>query len=443
MLNVAGNALSADQQALAALSEDLTNASTPGYHAVTPNLEAVTPTGTVMGTVDAAGGPAGGVTMDGVTRATDPATTGAQLHAAGAQSYWKAVEGTQVQLQPWFAEPQTGGLQELLNQFGNAWAAYQNAPSSAASAQDIVNEGHTLAQAISTLQTQLAQVASGLESSLHKQANQVRDAAARLATANAALPALPDHSLGAATAADQARAALQQLSGLVDVRPLETADGAWAVDVGHTALVVGDQVVTDPAWQPTSTTMPTGWSVTTTSSTAWYTAQVSLTTPDGATVAVSSGTMGGTLAALDQVEQYGAQLAGIAHALASTVPTNGSSVAFFHTSPDGGLAVASGLTGASLAASVADTAQTAITGAVSQWTTLVGLVGADGQTAKQTAATTENQAQALSTAAQSVDGVNANATSAQLIQEQQAYATAARLVSVQQQNVQSLLLAVS
>lgn len=440
-LNVAANALSADSQTLAAWGEDLTNASTPGFHAVTPVLTALTAAAQPFGTMEVAG-PAGGVEMSGVVRANDLATTTAQLAAAGTQGYWKAVEATQTQIQPWFQEPQTGGLQEELNAFAQAWASYQNTPASAAAAQAVVDEGQTLAQTINTLQAQLAQVAAGLEQQLQQQVNQVQNAAAQLATGNADLAIAPAQSLGAAGAADQARGALQTLAGLADVTPRLTADGGWQVDVGGTALVVGDQVATDPAWTPTTAGLPQGWQVTVSGTGAWYTATVSVSTPEGAPVALTSGSMGGTLAALDQVQQYGAQLAAISQQLASTVPT-GSSVAFFQALASGGLAVSPGLSGASLSASVASTAQTAVDQAVAQWIALVGQVGQDGQTANQSGTAAQNQAQALQAAAQSVDGVNANAVSADIIQEQQAYAAAAQLVTVQQQTVQALLAAVA
>lgn len=429
LLSVADDALNAAQTALLVAAQNTANSNNPAYLAET----AATTPGPVIGPIAdtvAANTPTG-VTVAGITVAADPVLDRVVGQQTSRTAYWTTLSAAQAGWQALFNEPQPGGLQEVLNQFGSAWTTLEDNPGSTAEAAAVVQSGQAVATTITTLQTQLAQQADALISQLQTQMATLATQSQAVAQANADAASLPAGSAGQATLANTVHQALVTLASTAAIQVLPTADGGATVTSGGVSLVSGTTAPPASAFQ-----------VQVTGTGPWYAQTVSLTI-DGAAYTPTSGAIAGTLAALAQVQSAGQQLASVAQMLATGVPTGSTTpAAFFTATANGGLAVASGVTPAVVQARATGGALDTIQQAMTAWTQLVGDIGNTGAQGTAMAAQQQQDLAALQAQQQSVQGVNLNQAATATVQAQEAYQAAAQLVQVQQSLVATLLAAV-
>jgi len=430
LLSIANSALNTAESALAVIANDTANSSNPAYvnetlaitdgpvvGPITDTLESTMPTG---------------ASNAGIDTAHNALLSARQQTQISTTSYWNTVAASQTTMQPWFNEPQTGGLQEELNQFGSAWTTYQDNPGTTADAATVESAGQSLASTLQQIQSQLAQQASSLTQQLGNQLGQVATLSQTLASSNTTAPSLPPASAAAANLQNTIQSTVQALASLTSIQTLPQADGSVTVNSGGVSLVHG-----------TTATPQSAYAVTVPSGVPWYQATPQMTI-QGTAYHPTSGAVAGTLTALGQVQSAGAQLAAIAQTLATHVTTGSSTTpTFFTATANGALQLASTVTTASLSPSAAASNLTTITQATTQWTNLVGTIGSQGQQALQTQASSQADLNAITNQVQSTMGVNLNQTAVDTVQEQQAYQAAAQLITVQQTLVNTLLNAVS
>jgi len=430
LLSIADQALNAAETALTVTANDTANSDNPAF----VNQTAAVTSGPVVGPISDTlpNSAPSGVTVAGVTSATDPVLNHVIQQQTSQVGYWNQLAAQQSAIQPLFNEPQTGGLQEMLTAFGNAWTTLADNPGSSAEAASVLSSGQALATTIQSLQANLAQQASTITTQLQSQMQNLAASSQTLAQTNTTLAGLPLESSGASQLQDTLTATVQGLASVASVQTLTTSDGTINVTSGGVALVTG--TMTPPASSYQVALHGTG---------PWYTQSIGLSIA-GAAYTPTGGAIAGNLAALQQIQAAGQQLATLSQQFATAVPTGQSTAPthFFTATAKGALTVTPGVTTSTLQASGASPALTAIQTAEGAWTQVVGGVGNAGQQAMTEQANQQADLSALQTQQQSIQGVNLNQAAANTVQEQEAYQAATQLVQVQQSLVNSLLAAV-
>lgn len=431
LLSIASQALNTAETALMVTANDTANSNNPNFVNETANLS----TGAVIGPISDTlpNVLPSGVMVSGITSASDPVLSRVIQQHQSSAGYWNQLATEQSAIQPLFNEPQTGGLQEMLAAFGHAWTTLADHPGSSAEAASVLQSGKALANTIQSLQGQLAQQATSITQQLSTQMATLATTSQTIANANGTQASLAPNSQGSNQLQAHVASALHQLASAASIQTLTSADGSVQVSSGGIALVSG--TTTPPANAYQVHLHGTG---------PWYTQTATLSIA-GAAYTPERGAIAGNLAALQQIQSTGQQLAQLSQALAKNVPTGNSAslTHLFSATTNGALTIASGVTASTLHASASATALAAIQTATQSWTYIVGQVASAGNLATTQQTRQQADLAALQTQQQSVQGVNLNQAAATTAQEQEAYQAAAKLVQVQQSVVNTLLTSIS
>lgn len=290
----AASGLNAARYGLTVVSQNMTNADTPGYTRQVSEQASVS-MGTVPG-LYAGHGAFGGVTVTGTSRATDPVLDARVRteHARGALADTTAAQLGAVE--SIFPEPSDSGLGGQLGDFWAAWGTLANNPQSSPTRSVVLADAAKLAGTLNTTSASLSDIVAGTSQNLTNDVNAVNSAAGRLATLNgqiAVASAVGDNANALLDQRDQLVDSLSKLvGGSVTIQPNGTAD----VTVGGQSLVSG----------VTASTMGVDSS---------YALSVA-----GTAVAVGSGSVGAETTALTTtLPGYQSQLDAVANGLASAV----------------------------------------------------------------------------------------------------------------------------
>jgi flagellar hook-associated protein 1 len=234
LLSTSVTGLLAFQQALDVTSNNVANASTPGYAVETPTFDEIPPTGTSGVQIG------NGVEVTGVTRAYSELLA-AQVRSS--QSSYSSLNtlSTQASQIDNLLSASSSGLTATLQSFSNALQSLASSPSSSSQRQVVLSQAQALAQQIQSYSSQVSQYGSQLESQLGTTVNQINSLASNIATLNAQIVAdssgtgqTPNELL------DQRDEDITQLSQYVTVNTATESDGAMDVYIGSgQGLVVG------------------------------------------------------------------------------------------------------------------------------------------------------------------------------------------------------------
>lgn len=444
-LNIAASGLNAQQTAMDTISENLTNANTPGYVSESAVLEPE-PGGNTLGVGD-------GVRVTGVVQNADQllATTAQQTQGVLSQStaLQQILQGAQSVL----PEPSSSGIGAALSSFWQAWDAVNQDPSNPAPRTQIVDLAQNLVADFQQASSQLSALQGNAESQVSSAVGTVNTELAQVASLNVQIGATQGSGGPANSLIDQQNAIITQLASSI---------GAVAVPQGNgtTNIVVGGVTLVQGAWSDTV-------GVSGGAGTMALVAQTS-----GATVPTSSGSVAGELAAVNQyLPSYQGQLDATANALATTVNTQlaqgytststpGSDFPLFVGSGAAGLTVnAAIVANPQLIAASATSAQpdatndggnaqalaelyNAPTGPDAQYQSLIESLGSQVQAVNNQVQAQTSVANAAQQNLQAVEGVNTNDQMVQMLTYQQAYQASAKLVSTVDTMMQALIAAV-
>jgi len=450
-IGVALTGMNAAQEELDVTGNNISNASTPGYVRERVDLASVSPpTPTVSMPATGIGQ---GVVVLGVTRLDDPNADAQDVSAQANAASTAQTQSVLGQAQAAFNEPSSSGIASQLSNFWSQWDNVAAAPTDQAARATLLASAGEVASTFNQTATSLTQVQAGASAGAMTDLSEVNREAAQVASLNADIIAAQGGGGNAAGLADQRDAVIKQLSQQigVTVRPDVAANGSVDLMLGSESLVQGisSQVVTG--------------------SVSSITGAVSLTWPDGSTVAA-----GGQIGALIQaanttVPNYLAQLNAAAAALVSTVNTQQAAgvtwtgvgtqsqasvpgTALFTGSTAASLALAPGVTPGTIAAgspsagpadgsnaqAVAELGSSP-TGPDTLYRGLVGQVGTDVATATTQAATATTILSQADTQQQSTEGVNLDEELSNMLQYQNAYSAAAKYLNTVNQTIQDLL----
>jgi flagellar hook-associated protein 1 len=237
IMDIAQQALMADQEALNATSNNVANQNTVGYtrEVVTfQSVDAVTLSGGTVG--------------DGVT-ATETSQRDRVLEQqvqqqTQIQAQSGALESALEQIQNIFGLSSTTTdasstvLGTATNSFFSALSELTSNPSDTSTRQNVLAAATTLASAFNSASNQIAQVSSGLNQQVVSDVGQVNSLTTTIASLNAQITSLSPNA-DAGTLEDQRQQAIAQLSQLVGLDQISTSNNGITLTTSGGALLVG------------------------------------------------------------------------------------------------------------------------------------------------------------------------------------------------------------
>ena len=242
LLSTSVSGLLAFQQALDVTSNNIANASTPGYSVETANLTELPGQATAGGYVGS------GVTVDGITRSYSELL--AQQVRGSQASYSSlntlATQATQVDN---LLSASSTGITSGLQSFVNALQTVSGSPSSSAARQALLSQAQALAQQLTGYDAQISQYGSTLEQQISGDVTQVNTLASGIASLNTQIANdLAGTGQAPNQLMDQRDNLIDQLSQYVSVNTASEPNGMLDVYVG-----TGQAVVTGGTAQQLST----------------------------------------------------------------------------------------------------------------------------------------------------------------------------------------------
>ncbi len=236
ILRIGLSALLAQQRALAATSNNIANASTPGYSRQRVELADRPVEGFGNGQTGT------GVQVTTTRRLTDDIVADQVRTAAGAFNRADSFVGLAQSLDDLLANDQTG-LSATLQSLSNALHDVANDPSSVAARQSLLSEAGNTVSRFQTLDARLTQVGDEVRARLGSTVDQITSLGKGIADINRQILATSSPTSGPpADLLDQRDQLLQQLAGLVQVDTAPQSDGTMSVFIGSgQVLVLGTQ----------------------------------------------------------------------------------------------------------------------------------------------------------------------------------------------------------
>jgi flagellar hook-associated protein 1 FlgK len=234
LLSTSVSGLLAFQQALDVTSNNIANASTPGYSVETANL---TP---LPGQASAGGYVGSGVTVDGITRSYSELLS---QQVRGSQASYSSLNtlATQAAQIDNLLSASSTGITSGLQSFVNALQTLAGSPSSSAARQALLSQAQALAQQLTGYDAQISQYGGTLEQQISGDVTQVNTLASGIASLNTQIA---NDLAGTGEAPnqlmDQRDTLLDQLSQYASVNTASEPNGMLDVYIGTgQALVTG------------------------------------------------------------------------------------------------------------------------------------------------------------------------------------------------------------
>ena len=304
MSNVFGidvSALQAFQQAIEVTSNNVANASTPGYDVQSIDLVTTQPQ-------DSGGVQVGaGVSVGGVTRAYSQ-TAAAQLNTSQSSlGQLNALQNYTSQIDNLFGTS-AAGLTSALQNYYSGWSAVSDNPTSAAARQALLGDASALAQNLNTTSTQLNNLNTDVNTRITSDVQQINSVSTQIAKLNQQIANGSDVGQAPNALLDQRDQLVSSLSQIVGVTTTSNNDGSINVFVGN-----GQPLVLD------STSYSLG-----TAPNQFNASQLEVANSNGNPISssITSGDLGGLLSARTQaIDPALNQLGQIATAVATSANT--------------------------------------------------------------------------------------------------------------------------
>lgn len=452
----ASTSLAASQYGLQIVSQNISNASTPGYTRQSVDLASVDPVGGVPRRYAVGGGP-GGVTVTGTSRLND-AVIDARARTEHSRSAMSDTAAAQVsQIEDVFPEPSDTGLSEQLSTFWSDWAKVANDPGATAPRAVLMQDAATVASTLNSMSTSLSDVGAAAAQSLSNDVDSANTAAGQLDSVNTQI------AIGTATGAsinsllDQRDVLLDHLSQLVGGVATINANGTADVTVGGQPLVSAatsstpsavNTITVDSSATTPSTMVSVGGTAVLLGggSTAASVNTLTTTLPtvqsqlDDVATALASAVNGAQASGYDLTGTAGTDMFSVP---ASTGPGSvAAGISMILTNPAGVAASATASAGGNLdGANALGTAGFAANAgsADKTYTALVGGVAATSRLAQQQQATQDAVTSSVDTLRQSASGVNLDEEITNMLTLQHSYQASSRVLSTMNDLLDTLI----
>src|SRR5580692_5554754 len=175
-LSIAASGLDAQQTAMDTISENLTNANTPGYVSETTQLTA-NPGGDLLGVGD-------GVRVAGVTQNNDGLLTTNALQSQAVLAQSTSLQQVLQGAQAVFPEPGSSGISADLSAFWQSWDAVSQDPSNPAPRTQVVDLAQNLASDFQQAAQQLGNLQGNAQAQVTSSVAQANTMLQQVATLN-------------------------------------------------------------------------------------------------------------------------------------------------------------------------------------------------------------------------------------------------------------------
>jgi flagellar hook-associated protein 1 len=303
VFGISVSALQAFQNAINVTSNNVANASTPGYDKETVNLTEAIPQSNGAATVGA------GVVVSGISRAFSQAATNQLNTSQSTLGQLSALQNYSSQIDNLFGTT-VGGLSTALQGFYSAFSDVANNPTSTASRQALLGQAQSVAASFQSASGELNSLNTDVNSRITADVTQINSIASAISTLNKQIVVgtAQDGNQPPNELLDQRDQLVSNLSQLVGVSTTTDPDGALNVFVGNgQPLVLQGQTTA-------LTTIPNQFNASQ--------LEISTSTANGNVISgnITSGDLGGLLAARSQVINPALnQLGQIATAVSQTV----------------------------------------------------------------------------------------------------------------------------
>src|SRR5215469_6228125 len=233
LLSTSVSGLLAFQQALDVTSNNIANASTPGYSVETANLTEAPGQSTGIGFIGS------GVDVQSITRSYNEYLAQQVRSSQAGYSSSNTLATQAAQIDNMLSDSSTG-LTATLQSFVNSLQTVASTPTSTAARQALLNQAQALAQQLKSYDSQISQYGSQLESQLSGDVTQVNTITANIASLNQQIAAESTNGQTPNQLLDQRDKLVTQLSQYVSVQTTSESNGAMDVYIGTgQALVTG------------------------------------------------------------------------------------------------------------------------------------------------------------------------------------------------------------
>jgi flagellar hook-associated protein 1 FlgK len=237
-LLVGMQALDATQGAIAATSNNIANANTPGYTRevaqFSENQE--TDSGTVVS--------GGGVSLDGLQSVRDELLNLQIQQQTSQQSSVNTQSTTLQQIQNYFSTSSGNDISSELAAFSSSLSQLSAAPTSSGAQQGVLSSGQDLANAFNSTANGLTSAQSYANGQVTQTVAQINSLTSQIAQLNGQLTQSATASNGGGTIEDQRDQLVQQLSALTGISVTQTNDGETITTGNGSPLVMGGQSFT-------------------------------------------------------------------------------------------------------------------------------------------------------------------------------------------------------
>jgi flagellar hook-associated protein 1 len=233
-LLMATQSLLAEQAALATTTNNISNASTPGYtreRAILTETSPIVEGNIVYGN---------GVTLDKIQSVRDQLLDLRISEETQQQSSAQSQLSAMQQVQALFADS-TQGIGANLTAFFNSISQLSTNPTSVPQRQSVLTMAQNLVSSFQQTESNLNTIQSNLNQSVSQAVTQINSLTQQIAKLNAQVGQMQSLGQDPGVLADQENELVQQLSQLTDVSVIKTETGESITTTGGTALVVGGQ----------------------------------------------------------------------------------------------------------------------------------------------------------------------------------------------------------
>jgi len=228
ILNIGTTALLASQSALNTTSNNIANASTPGYTRQQVELSSV-----ASGLNSATGSSGNGVTVSDITRLYDSFTTLQLRTEKSNSSYWNTYSGVSSSIESIFNETSSSGIAPAISNFFNDWQAVAQNPQGSVERTQLISDANYLGSRIGSAYNSLNDQRTQLYKSSQDLVTQVNSITKQIADLNDKIVQSP----GALDLQDQRDSLVESLNQIAAVNTVQDSSGRYNIFLGGTALV--------------------------------------------------------------------------------------------------------------------------------------------------------------------------------------------------------------
>ena len=234
LLNISASGLLAFQKALSVTSNNVANASTPGYSVESAQFSPQ------PGATSSAGTFGLGVAVTSVTRSYDELLAGQMRTSQSSASSFSTYATTAATVDNMLSDTSSGLTAQLQN-FSNSLQTLANSPTSSASGQAALSSAQALASSVQSYAGQLTQTEQTVESQIGSSITEINTLASNIANLNGQISGQSSAGQSPNALLDQRDQLVNQLSQYVSVNTATQSDGAMNVFIGNGQSLVSGQ----------------------------------------------------------------------------------------------------------------------------------------------------------------------------------------------------------